>query len=71
MARRVDDLGGLIWNELQTHNSEMAAAFYTEPLRLEMELAEEGGKPAHATIRHADSGNRGKNTMLLASMMAD
>ena len=70
MARRVDDPGALIWNKLQTQYSEMAAAFYTGPLRVELERAEEGGKPAHATIRRADSGNRSKNTMLLVSMIA-
>jgi hypothetical protein len=47
----------------------MAAAFYTGLLRLELALVEESGKPAHATIRHADSHNRGSNTTLLARMM--
>jgi predicted enzyme related to lactoylglutathione lyase len=58
-ARRVNDLGCLTWNELQSRDPETAATFYAGLFGWETEPTEDGGKLAYATIKNAGSENGG------------
>ena len=58
-AQRVNDLGCLTWNELQSRDPEKTAAFYAELFGWEMEPVEESGKLAYVTIENAGSMNGG------------
>ena len=58
-ARRVNDIGCMTWNELQTRDPETAAAFYSELFGWETEPIKEDGKLDYVTIRIAGSQNGG------------
>ena len=58
-ARRVNDPGCLTWNELQTRDPEIAAAFYTGLFGWETEPIEQAGKLVYVAIRNAGSTNGG------------
>jgi predicted enzyme related to lactoylglutathione lyase len=58
-ARRVNDIGCLAWNELQSPDPETAAAFYTGLFGWEAEPVEENGKLVYVNIKNAGSANGG------------
>lgn len=58
-ARRVNDLGCMTWNELQSREPQRAVAFYAELFGWEAEAHEQDGRVAYVTIRNAGSSNGG------------
>ncbi len=58
-AGRVNDIGCLAWNELQSREPEAAGAFYGGLFGWETEPIEEDGRLVYATIRNASSMNGG------------
>ncbi len=58
-ARRVNDVGCMTWNELQSREPEEAATFYAELFGLETEPQEVEGKVAYVTIQNAGFPNGG------------
>jgi uncharacterized protein len=58
-AGRVNDVGCLTLNELQTREPRAAAAFYSELFDWETETAEENGEPVYVQIKNAGSLNGG------------
>lgn len=58
-AARVNDVGCLTLNELQTREPRAAAAFYSELFDWETETAEENGEPVYVSIKNAGSLNGG------------
>jgi uncharacterized protein len=58
-ARRVNDVGCMTWNELQSREPEKAATFYAELFGWETEPQEVEGKVAYVTIQNAGSPNGG------------
>lgn len=58
-AGRVNDVGCLGWNELQTRNPETAAAFYSGLFGWETEPIEENGAVVYTTIRNEGRPNGG------------
>lgn len=58
-AERVNDVGCLTLNELQTREPRAAAAFYSELFDWETETAEENGEPVYVSIKNAGSLNGG------------
>ena len=58
-AGRVNDVGCLTWNELQSRDPETASAFYAGLFGWETEPMEEEGKLAYVMIRNAGSSNGG------------
>ncbi len=58
-ARRVNDIGCLTWNELQSRDPEAAGAFYAGLFGWETEPVEDDGKLAYVTIWNAGSANGG------------
>jgi predicted enzyme related to lactoylglutathione lyase len=51
-ARRVNDVGCMAWNELQTHDPEKASEFYSALFGWELERMEEDGKLAYVLIKN-------------------
>jgi predicted enzyme related to lactoylglutathione lyase len=58
-AGRVNDVGCLTWNELQTRDPETASAFYSGLFGWEIEHIEREGKLVYTTIKNAGSQNGG------------
>jgi predicted enzyme related to lactoylglutathione lyase len=58
-ARRVNDPGCMTWNELQTRDPQVTAAFYSELFDWETETIEENGEPVYVTIKNAGWSNGG------------
>ncbi len=58
-AGRVNDVGCLTWNELQSRDPETASAFYAGLFGWETKPIEEEGKLAYVMIRNAGSSNGG------------
>ena len=58
-AARVNDLGCMGWNELQTRDSEAAGDFYRAVFGWETEPIEQDGTLVYTTIRNAGSQNGG------------
>ena len=58
-ARRVNDPGCLTWNELQTRDPQVTAAFYAELFGWEMESVEENGRLAYVVIKNSGRSNGG------------
>ena len=58
-ARRVNDPGCLTWNELQTRDPQVTAAFYAELFGWEMESVEEDGRLAYVVIKNSGRSNGG------------
>ena len=58
-ASRVNDLGCLTWNELQTRDPETAAAFYADLFGWETKPVKAEGTLAYVTIENAGSANGG------------
>ena len=58
-AGRVNDVGCLTWNELQSRDPGMAGAFYAGLFDWETEPMEENGKLAYILIKNAGSSNGG------------
>jgi predicted enzyme related to lactoylglutathione lyase len=58
-ARRVNDVGCMTWNELQSREPEGAATFYSDLFGWETEAHEYEGRVAYVTIRNAGSENGG------------
>ena len=58
-ASRVNDVGCLTWNELQTRDPGTASAFYAGLFGWETEPIEDGGKLVYVTVRNAGSANGG------------
>ncbi len=56
---RVNDLGCLTWNELQSRDPETAATFYAGLFGWETEPTEDDGKLVYVTIKNAGSENGG------------
>lgn len=50
-ARRVNDVGCMSWNELQTHDPDKASEFYSALFGWELERMEEDGKLAYVLIK--------------------
>ncbi len=58
-ARRVNDVGCMTWNELQSREPEKAASFYADLFGWETEPQEYEGSVAYVTIANAGSMNGG------------
>jgi predicted enzyme related to lactoylglutathione lyase len=58
-AHRVNDVGCMGWNELQTRDSETASAFYGGLFGWETEPIERDGELVYTTIKNAGSQNGG------------
>jgi predicted enzyme related to lactoylglutathione lyase len=58
-ARRVNDPGCMTWNELQTRDARVTAAFYAELFGWEMEPQEDDGRLAYVVIKNAGRANGG------------
>src|SRR5687767_13194810 len=58
-AGRVNDVGCMGWNELQTSDSEAAGDFYSGLFDWETEPIEEGGSVVYTTIKNVGSQNGG------------
>ncbi len=58
-ASRVNDVGCLTWNELQTRDPETASAFYAGLFGWETEPIEDDGKLVYVTVENAGSANGG------------
>jgi predicted enzyme related to lactoylglutathione lyase len=58
-AGRVNDLGCMSWNELQTRDSETAGNFYRTLFGWETEPIQDKGTVVYTTIKDADSQNGG------------
>ncbi len=58
-AGRVNDLGCMSWNELQTRDSETAGNFYRALFGWETEPIQDKGTVVYTTIKDADSQNGG------------
>ncbi len=58
-AERVNDLGCMSWNELQTRDSERAGDFYRALFGWETEPIEDDGTLVYTTIKNAGSQNGG------------
>jgi len=58
-TRRVNGIGCMTWNELQTRDPETAATFYSGLFGWETEPIKEDGKLVYVTIRNAGSQNGG------------
>jgi len=58
-AGRVNDIGCMGWNELQTRDSEAAGDFYRALFGWEMEPIEDNGAVVYTTIKNAGSTNGG------------
>ena len=58
-ARRVNDVGCMTWNELQSREPEEAATFYSYLFGWATEAHEYEGRVAYVTIRNAGSENGG------------
>jgi uncharacterized protein len=58
-AGRVNDLGCMSWNELQTRDPETAGDFYRALLGWDTEPIEEGGTVVYTTIKNAGTQNGG------------
>jgi predicted enzyme related to lactoylglutathione lyase len=58
-AGRVNDVGCMTWNELQTRDPETAAAFYSGLFGWETEHIRDDGKLVYTTIKNAGSKNGG------------
>ena len=58
-ARRVNDVGCMTWNELQSREPEKAAAFYADLFGWETEPHEDEGRVAYVTIANSGSINGG------------
>ena len=58
-AGRVNDIGCMGWNELQTRDSEAAGDFYRPLFGWEMEPIEDNGAVVYTTIKNAGSTNGG------------
>ncbi len=58
-AGRVNDVGCMTWNELQTRDSETASAFYSKLFGWETEPVEVDGQLVYTTIKNAGSQNGG------------
>jgi predicted enzyme related to lactoylglutathione lyase len=66
-AQRVNDVGCMTWNELQSREPEEAATFYSELFGWETEPHEYEGKVAYVTIQNAGSINGGVMPMTEAN----
>ena len=58
-AGRVNDVGCMTWNELQTRDPETASAFYSGLFGWEIEHIRRDGELVYATIKNAGSQNGG------------
>jgi predicted enzyme related to lactoylglutathione lyase len=58
-AGRVNDVGCLTWNELQTRDPETASSFYSGLFGWETQPIEEDGRHVYTTIKNAGSSNGG------------
>ena len=58
-ARRVNDVGCMTWNELQSREPEEAATFYSDLFGWETDAHEYEGRVAYVTIRNAGAINGG------------
>jgi uncharacterized protein len=66
-AGRVNDIGCLAWNELNTREPEAASRFYAALFGWEMESVEDGGELAYVVIRNKGWTNGGIMPMLQRS----
>ena len=58
-AGRINDVGCMGWNELQTRESGATGDFYGGPFGWEIEPIEDDGKLVYTTIKNADNQNGG------------
>ena len=58
-AGRVNDVGCMTWNELQTRDPETASAFYARLFGWEIEPIQRGGEIVYATVKNAGRANGG------------
>jgi uncharacterized protein len=58
-AGRVNDVGCMSWNELQTRDSEAAGEFYGRLFGWEIEPIEDDGKVVYTTIKNVGNQNGG------------
>ena len=58
-AGRVNDVGCMTWNELQTRDPETASAFYSGLFGWETEPVHDDGRLVYTTIKNAGSANGG------------